>query len=565
MTLLGLGRGLGMEQTRREFAGTVAALGALVATGASPAIGAAAAPVRISLAAFAKDPVRVASLRRGVATMKARPPSDHRSWFFQAAIHAYNDALYADALAKDPGVAKVDRERYWNKCTHFGQSSANFLIWHRAYLYYFERILRDASGDPGFALPYWDYSQADARVFPQIFASRFLDEERTPNPLYHANRELAFVVGALSLSPDIGAATPAIGSDSFFSDIGTTGFGGDILDSEHTELGLLEQRPHNDIHLAVGGVVGGNNGAMADVKTAAFDPVFFVHHANIDRMWATWSCAPGKQWGPLPPDEWLDEEAWIFLDVDGTEQRQSRRFYMERANLAVGYDTDSAAAALALPQIPPQPPAAPAPAGAEAGGAENEAAPPTATMETPEMPRAAPPRERELFANHVALVVSPRAAAGAEFGGMAAPTGGARHAKGNPRRTPHPPTVGAAAPVLTAPLVLAANERVVLELVDIRFDRVPSSGFAIYLATVAEAAGHSQGTLVGLLDLFGATHMQMPGMKASQRFDVTRIVSASTGPYTLHVAPYSLFAKSAAAPARPDSVRIGSVRFVVVS
>ncbi|MGH7262080.1 MAG: tyrosinase family protein [Nitrospiraceae bacterium] len=39
----------------------------------------------------------------------------------------------------------------WNTCQH---GSYFFLSWHRMYLYYFERILREASRDPNFALPY---------------------------------------------------------------------------------------------------------------------------------------------------------------------------------------------------------------------------------------------------------------------------------------------------------------------------------------------------------------------------------------------------------------------------
>jgi hypothetical protein len=555
-----------MNQSRREFAGSVAALGILAAAGAPPALAQANHAVRVPLSEFSRDAVRVASLRKGVAVMKGRPPSDHRSWFFQAAIHAYNDALYADALARDPDMSKVNRARYWNKCTHFGQSSANFLIWHRAYLYYFERILRDAAGDPSLALPYWDYASPESRAFPQIFAPKFLDADNTPNPLFHANRELAFVVGTLALSGDIGEAQLARQCETFFSDIGLTGFGGDILDSKHTALGLLEQRPHNDIHLAVGGVVGGNNGAMADVKTAAFDPVFFVHHANIDRMWTQWSCAAGKQWGALPPAEWFEEQPWIFLDVDGSEQCWSRRFYMDRSNLDVRYDFDGAGAVpLAVPfapvmGAPPETATAPGAAGA------TESEMPQMMMAPPPPPPKAKqtqPHERQLFVDKVPLVVSPSYAINRELGEQT--VGAIRRTKRAKRREPgaeaaKPTLMGLAQPP-------APGERIQLELQDIKFDRVPSSGFAVYLASASDAEQDSRGTLVGLLDLFGATHMQMPGMTATQRFDVTRIVSTSPGPYTLHVEPYSLLENrnGGSTKARPDMVHIGSVRFVVLS
>ena len=132
---------------------------------------AAAAPVRVSLEQFVRDPARVASLKRGVAVMKARLPSDPTSWFFQAAIHGVSDSMALEAYQRDPLVANVDRKRFWNTCPHFGQSSAEFVIWHRLYLYYFERILREAAQDPLLALPYWNYSQTN-RAFPAILLTR---------------------------------------------------------------------------------------------------------------------------------------------------------------------------------------------------------------------------------------------------------------------------------------------------------------------------------------------------------------------------------------------------------
>jgi hypothetical protein len=552
-----------MTITRREVVGRAGALGAVLALGTTPSSGESAIPVRMSLTEFVRDSAKVDSLRRGVAAMKARPASDHRSWFFQAAVHAYDDAQYADALAQDPNVANVDRARYWNKCTHFGQSSANFVIWHRAYLYYFERILRDAAEDPNLALPYWDYTKEQNRDFPQIFANKFVDRaKRIPNPLYHSNRDLAFVIGTLGISDAVGRAATTLDSEIFFSDIGVTGFAGDILGQDETQVGLLEQRPHNDIHLAVGGVVGTANGAMANVRTAAFDPVFWVHHTNIDRMWVEWSSTSGKSWGALPPDEWLDEEVWVFLDVDGREKSNSRRFYMDRANLPVRYDIDGALGApLALPIPPPPPPPPPPTEGANQSSAETVVA--TAAVKA-----AAPRRTRVLayLADNNPIDVSP-SSPGARVLGLAAKPTEVRVGAAPPQQgieAPHAVTE-AAPPPLTAPAI-ASNERVLLELSDIRFDRVPSSGFAVYLL---ESRGAAANEPVGLLNLFGATHMQMPGMamKASQRFDVTRIVAHSTGPFTLRIEPYDLLVRKSGAPApkRADEVHIGSVRFVVVS
>jgi tyrosinase len=49
-------------------------------------------------------------------------------------------------------------------------------------------------------------------------------------------------------------------------------------------FGALEQTPHNDVH----GLVGGPSGFMGAFDTAPLDPVFWLHHANIDRLWESW-------------------------------------------------------------------------------------------------------------------------------------------------------------------------------------------------------------------------------------------------------------------------------------
>src|SRR5688572_706102 len=58
-----------------------------------------AATVRISLRAFVSDPARVAALRQGVEVMKARKPSDPKSWFYQSAVHGVTPEAVRDALA----------------------------------------------------------------------------------------------------------------------------------------------------------------------------------------------------------------------------------------------------------------------------------------------------------------------------------------------------------------------------------------------------------------------------------------------------------------------------------
>ena len=52
---------------------------------------------------------------------------------------------------------------------------------------------------------------------------------------------------------------------------------------------------HDAVHVWVGG-------AMSAVPTAAYDPVFWSHHAMIDRLWYIWQIS---QKGAQPPADLL--------------------------------------------------------------------------------------------------------------------------------------------------------------------------------------------------------------------------------------------------------------------
>jgi len=50
---------------------------------------------------------------------------------------------------------------------------------------------------------------------------------------------------------------------------------------------------HDIMHVLVGG-----NGHMSDIPVAAFDPIFFLHHCQVDRLLALWSSAHPDVWVP---------------------------------------------------------------------------------------------------------------------------------------------------------------------------------------------------------------------------------------------------------------------------
>lgn len=153
--------------------------------------------------------------------------------------------------------------QYWinvhvNFCPH---SIGYFLAWHRGYLYYFEQTLRTVSGDSSLTLPYWDYY-----TNPRI-PSEFTDPA-SGNPLY-VPRNGTNVYNALDLSP----------------------FASTVLNFQRGTTNAFETKietaPHNPVHNLIGGV-------MATMQSPQ-DPIFFLHHCNIDRLMHAWALPDGKR------------------------------------------------------------------------------------------------------------------------------------------------------------------------------------------------------------------------------------------------------------------------------
>ncbi|MEX2745596.1 tyrosinase family protein [Rhizobium mongolense] len=361
-----------MNITRRDTM-KLAALGAVAAAFPFPSA-AQANRVRLPLHEFVLDDRLMGCLRKGVKAMKARMPSDPLSWFFQASIHGVTDQLWTEAAKDDPGVLSVDRAKYWNQCPHKGENSANFLPWHRGYTHHFEEILRMHTEEDDFAIPYWDYSIESQRTFPKAFGIRHLDGNKDNdapdniNPLYHDERDsflcdyeypLSDQLPLTELSVRAVDTSRVMACPVFFGTTESNAVGGGIIDTDGTTRGLLEQSPHDQIHRAVGGSVSGIDGdgnptsvvgGMAYPPTAGFDPIFPIHHSNIDRLWVVWASMPGKQWGNMPSDAWFDEKPWYFFDTSGKEVNRSRRDYFDHRALGVRFkDEDLTVEPLPLP------------------------------------------------------------------------------------------------------------------------------------------------------------------------------------------------------------------------
>jgi tyrosinase len=158
-------------------------------------------------------------------------------------------------------------------------------------LLYFEQIMRQVSGRADFALPYWDWTAHPA--LPPAF--------RTPadgsNSLWVSGRNAGIAAGG-EISEDIVDVTGDMARTTFFTTASGVGFQPDI-----------EGTPHGAVHVTIGGIMG-------SVPTAANDPIFWLHHCNIDRLWSKWLAQGGGRTNPSLSSS-LGLTSWQFPDANG--------------------------------------------------------------------------------------------------------------------------------------------------------------------------------------------------------------------------------------------------------
>ncbi|KAJ3896545.1 tyrosinase [Lentinula edodes] len=90
---------------------------------------------------------------------------------------------------------------------------------------------------------------------------------------------------------------------------------------------------HDSIHVDVGG-----NGQMSDPSVAGFDPIFFMHHAQVDRLLSLWSALNPRVWitdGPSGDGTWtIPPDTVVGKDTDLTPFWNTQSSYWISANVA---------------------------------------------------------------------------------------------------------------------------------------------------------------------------------------------------------------------------------------
>ena len=256
--------------------------------------------LRVSIRGAESDAAQIGLIRDAFANCKGFP--DDRGFDFFASLH---------------GLALPQ----W--CQH---GTLLFLPWHRAYLYYFELALQtrlgqrftilnaptvETWGDVG--IPWWDWSSPESQAFgiPDSYTDQAADNPLADSTITTAaggpgwatgvwSSDLVdFVRSNLRLSGTISGDDPPITvrdtdpppelpSDANVQEC--------LEQTTFENFSQLLENYHGDVHIWVGG-------SMSEVPTAGYDPIFWSHHAMIDRIWYIWQMSSR---GVSPPSSLLD-------------------------------------------------------------------------------------------------------------------------------------------------------------------------------------------------------------------------------------------------------------------
>ena len=253
-------------------------------------------------------------------------------------------ALY-DISETAPG----DRRGYWAIAAGHGYTQdlchidANtFLPWHRAYIYVFEKMLSAAlqakRGDDGvLTLPYWNWTTTDPETddvngIPKVLTDADYvdpdDNQTKPNPLASARSRYRVEISNPDqpftkrfVSPGFAQQIPGLAQQ--ISNYLTL----PQFQNFRVFQSVFDSGPHGAIHVWVGGLddpdAPTEAGDMMQVVSAAYDPIFWLHHCMVDKVWYDWQKINGDTtvpgWIRFRGVYSVDNQPWTVEDTLDTE------------------------------------------------------------------------------------------------------------------------------------------------------------------------------------------------------------------------------------------------------
>ena len=276
--------------------------------------------------------VMLAKYAKAIEIMKTLPDYDKRSWVwwwnthwvkgFPAFLWDYSRKKKTEVIAALPKEVQADAEAVWDGCQSHARNPNDlaqfeqwyFLPWHRLMLYQFESVIREVLHDEDFTLPYWNpvTGNPDDLIVPAVF--------RDPGSTLYNGTRWPWVNGGDRIDT---LYINWIGLDALKETF--------YIDSPNGNLGFnptLDRNPHFFTHLALGG-------DMAEFSTVGGDPMFYLHHSNMDRLWESWNRLPGRT-NPTDP-KYLNR---TFAYGDRSGKRVDLPVRMANRTAQLGYEYD---------------------------------------------------------------------------------------------------------------------------------------------------------------------------------------------------------------------------------
>lgn len=272
----------------------------------------------------------VEALDKALKIMREKNCSDPLSWYYQGSIHWIPDTINNNLLC-DSYKNVSDLKDAWDNCTHTpqGQEVLHFLVWHRMYIYHFEKIIRKLSGYDDFALPYWAYTNNDKEDKTLQETFRNASSSLYENARFDSLNMGYPVSGEIERALDLTKLFKSTSYETFCINIDKAPHGAmhDYIGAGNDTTGLLKF--DNKITNSVT-----STGLMGWVPTAGFDPVFWTHHSNIDRLWQQWT---NSENGKNVTIDDLNKTPWPYEFFD--ENGKKVTYSLEEV-LKVIYDLD---------------------------------------------------------------------------------------------------------------------------------------------------------------------------------------------------------------------------------
>lgn len=280
------------------------------------------------------------SYNKAVGIMLQLPPENPLNWYRLTLVH----------------VLDCPHGNWW------------FLPWHRGYLGWFEKAVRKLSDNPDFALPFWDWTKQpyiptaffEERLTPthpaylesyELFKQQLEDPisnlwksfsqkqrellllreypnekalwEKLPGMFFPRAHARTLTEDDPNLEPDtqVAVALSTINDALASRDFITFSSAKTPHHSVMSGFSILEGQPHNKVHNAIGGFM--------KEFLSPIDPIFYMHHSNIDRLWNIWEEKQTNAGLPIIPEgndlELLSNEYFpFFYDENGQSVSNNR-------------------------------------------------------------------------------------------------------------------------------------------------------------------------------------------------------------------------------------------------